>query len=701
MDRPAFVRVLVGLAAVAAALALIAGYVRRAAVDPDQFANRATAALRDPSVRSLVAERVTDQVVLKHRSDLIGARPLIQTVTETVVASRPFTDLFRAGVRDVHRAVFERDRDSVSLTVLDAGTVVGEALQQLRPSVAKRVEATGKVELLQRKLGEGGGLARVADRVKVLSWLLLAVALALMAAALALSPDRRRTVVDLGVALAVAGTLMVIAYAVLRRVAVQSVEGPQARAAAGAVWDAFLRDLRTASWVLAASGAIVAAAGSSLIRPVPIGEPLRRAAAWVGREPAGPGWKVARGAGLVLAGVVVLTQRDAVLDLLLSLAGVYLVYEGIAAVLRVVNAGQPAARPGLPGRRLAGAVLAAVAVAVLAAGFVANGGTTTAAPARGACNGHRALCDRPLARVVLAATHNSMSGPSRDHYNQQQDAPIPAQLADGVRGLLIDTHYGERLKSGRVRTVLDPNSAVRGKLGKDALSKTALDSALRLRDRAGFRGKGERGLFLCHTLCEIGATPLPETLDSIRDFLVAHPGEVMVVINEDYVKPADYVAAVRRAGLEKLAYSGPIDDRRPTLGQMVDSGRRVVFLAENRAGGAPWYRFAYRRLTEETPYAFSKPEELTQRSKLRASCRPGRGPREGAPLFLMNNWVTTDPLPKPSNAKKVNSRAALVARARECRRVRGHIPNLLAVDFYRQGDLFGAVDELNGVRSRR
>ncbi len=30
--------------------------------------------------------------------------------------------------------------------------------------------------------------------------------------------------------------------------------------------------------------------------------------------------------------------------------------------------------------------------------------------------------------------------------------------------------------------------------------------------------------------------------------------------------------------------------------------------------------------------------------------------------------------------------------------VRGHIPNLVAVDFYRRGDLFGAVDALNGVR---
>ena len=133
---------------------------------------------------------------------------------------------------------------------------------------------------------------------------------------------------------------------------------------------------------------------------------------------------------------------------------------------------------------------------------------------------------------------------------------------------------------------------------------------------------------------------------------------------------------------------------------MVDSDKRVVFLAENKAGSAPWYRPAYRRLTEETPYAFSKPAELIAPSDLPRSCRAGRGPKSGAPLFLVNNWVTTDPLPKPSNARKVNARAALLARARECRKLRDHIPSLMAVDFYGEGDLFGAVDELNGVPRR-
>jgi hypothetical protein len=36
-------------------------------------------------------------------------------------------------------------------------------------------------------------------------------------------------------------------------------------------------------------------------------------------------------------------------------------------------------------------------------------------------------------------------------------------------------------------------------------------------------------------------------------------------------------------------------------------------------------------------------------------------------------------------------------RAQKCERLRGHIPNLVAVDFYGVGDLMRVVDKLNGV----
>jgi hypothetical protein len=493
----------------------------------------------------------------------------------------------------------------------------------------------------------------------------------------------------------------------VRSIAVHHVEGAEDRAAAGAVWDAFLGDLRTLGWIVAGSGAVVAAAAASLIRPIDLGEPLRRVAAWAATEPRRPALRALRGVGLVLLGLVVLLEHDAVLQFVLTAVGVYLIYEGISAVLRLIY--QPDAEEERPRPRrrpvawlmrrqtLVTAAIAAVVIVGVTAAFLATGGTTTAAPALGACNGHVQLCDRALAQVALPATHNAMSVPLPGWYSSEQERPIADQLRDGIRGLLIDTHYADRLPNGKRRTDFASHEELVRQAKQDGVSSAAVDAALRIRDRLGFAGQGTRSMYLCHTFCELGATSLHSVLDDIHDFLVAHPDEVLVVINQDYVTPADFVKAVDDAGLGGLVYGGPITDSEPTLRDMVDSDHRVVFLAENHAGGAPWYRLAYASITEETPYTFTKVAQLTDPKRLAASCKPNRGP-DRAPLFLVNHWISTDPIPRPSDAAKVNAYDPLLARMRDCQRIRDHLPNLVAVNFYRTGDVFKVVDALNGVR---
>ena len=90
------------------------------------------------------------------------------------------------------------------------------------------------------------------------------------------------------------------------------------------------------------------------------------------------------------------------------------------------------------------------------------------------------------------------------------------------------------------------------------------------------------------------------------------------------------------------------------------------------------------------------PSLLTNPAKLPASCEPNRGP-EGAPLFLMNHWVSTDPSPQRSDADKVNAYEPLLARARECEKIRHHLVNLVGINFYKHGDVFRVVDTLNGL----
>jgi hypothetical protein len=295
---------------------------------------------------------------------------------------------------------------------------------------------------------------------------------------------------------------------------------------------------------------------------------------------------------------------------------------------------------------------------------------------------------------VLPATHNSMSAPLPGWFSAEQERPIGGQLEDGIRGLLLDTHYGDRLASGRVRTYFGSEEDRRRAATQDAVGPEAVASALRLRDRLGFRGSGRRGMYLCHSFCELGSTPLADGLDDIHRFLASHPAEVVVVINQDYVTPEDFVGAISDAGLEQYAFTPPAGRHWPTLRQMIDRGTRLVLLAEDHAGAAPWYQPAYERLVQETPFHFGSAAELIAAG---TTCPANRGPAD-APLFLLNHWVTTAPVIRPSDAAKVNAYAPLLARAQACMRIRDHLPNLLAVNFYKEGDVFRVADRLNGVR---
>ncbi len=641
--------------------------------------------------------------MLARASELTAVRPLVESVVSSVVGGRAFTGAFRAGVRDVHRALFARDESTVTLALADVGTMVAAGLQFAQPSLARRIDTTEKVEVVRRNIGDANAtLVRVADTIEVLAPLLLLVAVLCAAGAIWLSTERRRTVVHLGVGAAIGGLVLVVAWDVARAVAVGQVDGADAREAVGAVWDAFLRDLRTAAWILAGCGAVVAAAAASLIRPVTLDAPLRRLAGWIAAEPTWPALRVLRGVALVAVGLMCVLAWQAVARALVTVAGVYLVFAGVSAILALVY--QPRTETKAEAepqqrarrRRWVAPVLATAVVAAAIAVFVGSGGTTTAAPAAGPCNAHQALCARSLPEVALAATHNSMSVPLPGWFAAEQDAPIAAQLRFGIHGLLFDTHYADKLHDGRLRTYFGPDAKVKELARQDGVSPSALEAALRTRERLGFQGEGERGMYLCHTFCELGGTPLGDALRDIHDFLVANPGEVLVIINQDYVTPEDFVGALREAGLDKLAYRGPTSGRWPTLRQMIDSDQRVLFLAENHAGGAPWYHSAYTAITQETPFAFRGPQPLLDPSGLAATCRENRGPAT-APLFLVNHWASTDPVPLPSHASQVNAYEPLMARLRECERIRHHLPNLVAINFFRRGDVLRAVDTLNGV----
>jgi hypothetical protein len=206
-------------------------------------------------------------------------------------------------------------------------------------------------------------------------------------------------------------------------------------------------------------------------------------------------------------------------------------------------------------------------------------------------------------------------------------------------------------------------------------------------------GKGTPGTYLCHIVCELGATRLTTALGWFKSFLDTHPDEVVVLFVEDAVTPGDTATAFADSGILRYADEHQSGESFPTMRQLIESDRRLFVMAERNAGAGefPWYHQGF-SLTQETPYTFRSPDELADPN---TSCVPNRGD-EFDPLFQLNHWVEHIPR-SPSTARKVNAFDFLHRRARDCDQRRGLLANIVAVDFYDQGDVLEVTRSLNGL----
>lgn len=684
------------LAAVATVGAVAAVYLRAEIADREGFADRAVAALDDPAVRDVAAREIVVGVIERGSPDLISARPLLESAVGTIVTTGPFRALVRTTALQTHSLLFAHGNAFV-FDLADTGTVVLSAVRSLAPDVAAKLPEHADATLVDlRERPFAADTLAAADRLRRWAILLPILAVALLAAALVTARDRSRAFAQTALAVGITATVVEIGLGTARTLVIRSLDGTETipaadvRAAAGGIWDAFLGDLEGLLLITGVVGFVFAAGILSAIDP----EAVRRQAQRLARRPASRLALGARGAAIALAGIVVLLDPGLALRAIAYVIGAALVYLGATELLTALGrrrddadtATLPAAgAPPRPLRRRVAVVVTAAVVTVAAATGAAalvlheDEPLQLAATPTAGCNGLASLCDRRLNEVLFPGTHNSMAAADVAGWSiPDQRRSIPRQLDDGIRLFLLDPHYGRVLANGRVQTdfLAEGRNAnkVAAELSPDALA--AVDRlGVNLTNSGNARGKKE--VFLCHTVCELGATRFSDTLIAMRTYLTRHPSTVLMLVLENYVTDEDLQRVFAATQTEGYATTLRRDQPLPTLQTLIDAGRRlVVFTEEPPTGTVPWLNDAFTWI-QDTP--------LGNRRTADFRCTRYRGQAD-SPFLMLNNWIERFP-PSPTANRPAQTRAFLTQRIAACERARDMPVSLVATDFYEGGDL--------------
>ncbi|RDB28760.1 PI-PLC X domain-containing protein 1 [Hypsizygus marmoreus] len=282
------------------------------------------------------------------------------------------------------------------------------------------------------------------------------------------------------------------------------------------------------------------------------------------------------------------------------------------------------------------------------------------APARRAtvCNGHAELCDKGYGTVSFVGTHDSYAvGVNNLAVNQDHD--ITQQLNDGIRMLQMQAH----IESGAIR--------------------------------------------LCHTSCSVydGGT-LEDYLKTVKKWLDANPNEVLslLIVNIDNVGAAQYDTVFKTVGLDAVSHapeSSPLGASAwPTLGAMIDSGKRLVTFLDNGADAtvAPYLIDEFTNIWE-TAFNVVDPALF--------DCSVNRTKGDTATqMYLINHFLDKllfgQPVPDVAKANVTNAATgdgSLGAHVQTCIAVNTRAPNFLLVDFYEYGggSVFEVAASINGV----
>ncbi|KAJ7884127.1 PLC-like phosphodiesterase [Mycena olivaceomarginata] len=280
------------------------------------------------------------------------------------------------------------------------------------------------------------------------------------------------------------------------------------------------------------------------------------------------------------------------------------------------------------------------------------------------CNGHAELCNRSYGNITFVGAHDSAFF-SQDPlaFARDQEVDIPTQLGLGIRMLQAQSHVNDGV------------------------------------------------LHFCHTSCTLfDGGPVVDYLKTVKTFLDANPNEVLTLIftNPEGQSPATvWKPLFDEAGITPLAFVPPSIPVKqadwPTLGSMIDSGKRVVVFMDSGADGADAVDFIMPefQMIWEAPFSSVDPT---------FPCKIDRiaGPLADVDhMYMINHNLnknlislgSTDVLVSdPVDAPTTNGVDSILADANGCAPLGGNrAPNFVLVDYVNLGDPFTAAAQLNNL----
>ena len=704
-------KVLLTLGAVGLFLTGITGWLNAAVVNGATFAGLVNEVRQDEAVKTEIGQAVAF-AALDAQPDLIAVEPAIAAGAAAVAGSPLLDGVFTPAIRSFHDAMTEQGSDSAVLKLADLGATATTALEKFVPQAADIIP-----ENLNLTLAEVGGQEGIASQiipviqaVSTLAWVVPLVALVLVGLGIWLAPRRRVALVRFGwMLLAVAGFLGLVVLG-LNVAGLFMDDSTLQGAVISAALAVFSQPLSVRFIAMGVVGGLIVASAGALLPQVDVGEHARTAVGLATKRPEATGWAVARALAVIAVGLLIVLFPTISSQVVAVVAGLVVLFYGVTELdliaersraqddaeraAALTSSGAAPSRGRSPVRWLIPVAAGAVGLLVLAALIIpgnlpqddeieqASAVNTTA------CNGFDALCDVPFDQVVIPASHNSMSIADGTWFLAEQPKDMVDSLDDGIRGLLVDTWYGEPTADGGALTSEKSLAAAEAELTA-TYGQDVVNSIRRTIDRVRrTESVGPPEPYFCHTVCEIGATPMTPTMQRLNDWMDAHPREVVVLFIQDSVTPADTAAVLEQTGLAAKAYVHPDGAQWPTLREMIDSNKRLLVLMENEGGGDQYpYLHQGFDLVQDTEYTFKSAADF--------DCSLKRGEPD-SPLFSVNHWLASF-TKLVSSAEEVNAYDVLKPRIDECEIERDRTPSMIAVNWYDRGDLFRVVNELNGV----